>query len=44
VCEAFTIGRADAALVAGILHDGLTTVADLKDAMVQASLPVRRVA
>lgn len=44
VCEAFTEGGADAALVAGILHDGTTTVAELKMAMRNAPLPVREVA
>lgn len=44
VCEAISSGRADAALVAGILHDGLTTVGALKAAMRDASLPVREVA
>jgi imidazole glycerol-phosphate synthase subunit HisF len=35
-------GAADAALVAGILHDGMTTVGALKDAMAARGLPVRR--
>ena len=42
VCGALLEGRADAALVAGILHDGVTTVHALKDAMRAAGLPVRR--
>ncbi len=42
VCAAFSIGLADAALVAGILHDGCTTVAALKQAMADEHLPVRR--
>ncbi|HEX6059799.1 MAG TPA: imidazole glycerol phosphate synthase subunit HisF [Gemmatimonadaceae bacterium] len=37
-------GEADAALVAGILHDGLTTVAAIKDALAADGLPVRRAA
>lgn len=44
VCEAITAGGADAALVAGILHDGVTTVGALKAAMRAAALPVREVA
>ncbi|WKW10810.1 imidazole glycerol phosphate synthase subunit HisF [Pseudogemmatithrix spongiicola] len=44
VREAIVAGGADAALVAGILHDGTTTVAALKDAMRAAALPVREVA
>lgn len=44
VVDAITAGRADAALVAGILHDGLTTVAALKRAMRDAALPIREVA
>lgn len=41
VCDVFEHGRADAALLAGILHDGLTTVRAVKDAMRSVYLPVR---
>ena len=41
VREALTEGEADAALVAGILHDGLTTVAALKGLLANAGIPVR---
>lgn len=41
VCEVLTAGRADAALLAGILHDGVTTVRAVKQAMRDAHLPVR---
>ena len=41
VCDVFQLGNADAALLAGILHDGLTTVRAVKDAMREAQLPVR---
>lgn len=34
-------GGADAALVAGILHDGLTTIRDIKAEMARAGIPVR---
>ncbi|MCC7003523.1 MAG: imidazole glycerol phosphate synthase subunit HisF [Gemmatimonadaceae bacterium] len=44
VVAAITEGGADAALVAGILHDGVTTVAALKRAMRAAALPIREVA
>jgi cyclase len=44
VCEAIAEGGADAALVAGILHDGVTTVRALKEAMREVALPVREVA
>lgn len=44
VCAAITEGGADAALVAGILHDGTTTVGALKRAMRVAQVPVREVA
>jgi cyclase len=44
LCEAVTQGEADAVLVAGILHDGVTTVRALKEAMRVAALPVREVA
>jgi cyclase len=41
VCAVLTHGGADAALLAGILHDGVTTVGAVKRAMREASLPVR---
>jgi cyclase len=41
VCEVLSEGHADAALLAGILHDGLTTVGEVKAAMRAARLPVR---
>lgn len=44
VRDAIVRGGADAALVAGILHDGEVTVAALKDAMRAAGLPVREAA
>jgi cyclase len=44
VVDVLKQGGADAALVAGILHDQLTTVHALKDAMTRAQLPVRSAA
>jgi cyclase len=44
VCEVLEQTKASAALVAGILHDGLTTVHALKDAMAGRGIPVRRAA
>jgi cyclase len=44
VVSAIRDGGADAALVAGILHDGVTTVAEIKSAMHGAGLLVRAVA
>ena len=41
VCDVLEQGNADAALLAGILHDGLTTVRAVKAAMRDAHLPVR---
>src|SRR6478609_3545470 len=41
ICDVFELGNADAALLAGILHDGLITVRDVKSAMRAARLPVR---
>lgn len=41
VVAALRDGGADAALVAGILHDGVTTVTRLKQAMQAAGIPVR---
>ncbi|MGE0442595.1 MAG: imidazole glycerol phosphate synthase subunit HisF [Gemmatimonadales bacterium] len=42
VAAALTEGRASAALVAGILHDGTSTVRALKESMMAAGIPVRR--
>ncbi|MEQ8330332.1 MAG: imidazole glycerol phosphate synthase subunit HisF [Longimicrobiales bacterium] len=39
--DAFTEGKASAALVAGILHDGLTTVGALKNDLTGWGVPVR---
>lgn len=39
--DAFTSGRASAALVAGILHDGITTVGKLKTALTDWGINVR---
>ena len=44
VVAAIEEGHADAALVAGILHDGTVTVAKLKEQMREARLPVRNAA
>jgi cyclase len=41
VCDVLAHGHADAALLAGILHDGVTTVRAVKAAMRTAMLPVR---
>jgi len=45
VCDALREkgGGADAALVAGILHDGVTTVEAIKQRMEERGIPVRRV-
>jgi cyclase len=42
--DAILTGGADAVLVAGILHDGLTTVAELKQHLIDDGIAVRRVA
>ena len=39
--DAFTCGHASAALVAGILHDGLTTVTELKSSLIDWGIRVR---
>jgi imidazole glycerol-phosphate synthase subunit HisF len=44
VADVISKGGADAALVAGILHDGITTVGALKAAIANAGFPVRSVA
>lgn len=41
VCDAIIEGHADAALVAGIVHDRVTTVREIKRMMVAHDLPVR---
>jgi cyclase len=41
VCAVLQEGRADAALLAGVLHDGVTTVGAVKEAMLAANLSVR---
>jgi cyclase len=43
VRDAFQLAGADAALLAGILHDGLTTVRAIKAVLVQAGIAVRPV-
>ena len=42
VRDAFLLAGADAALVAGILHDGTTTVAALKSFLAESGIPVRQ--
>jgi cyclase len=44
VRDALTEGKADAALVAGILHDGLTTVGAIKTLLGASGLKIRSVA
>ena len=44
VVDAFDRGGADAALLAGILHDGTTDIRSVKDALAAADIVVRRVA
>jgi cyclase len=44
VRAALTSGGADAALVAGILHDGVTTVRAIKTALRDGGIPVREAA
>jgi imidazole glycerol-phosphate synthase subunit HisF len=41
VCDAITRGHADAALVAGIVHDGVTTVREIKRELTNHDIPVR---
>jgi len=41
VCDALMLGHADAALVAGILHGGATTVQHIKAEMTRYGIPVR---
>ncbi len=41
--DGLTLGRAQAVLLAGILHDGLTTVGQIKEALIGWGVPVRPV-
>jgi cyclase len=41
VCDAIVRGHADAALVAGILHEGVTTVRTIKAELARHGIPVR---
>ncbi len=41
ICDALVRGHADAALVAGILHEGVTTVQRIKAEMARRGIPVR---
>jgi imidazole glycerol-phosphate synthase subunit HisF len=44
VVDAFIRGGADAALLAGVLHDGITDIRSVKSALQAASIPVRTAA
>jgi cyclase len=44
IVDAIADGHADAALVAGILHDGVTTVGEIKRMLHEAHIPVREAA
>ena len=44
VREALTEGGADAALLAGILHDGVTTIGEIKKMLAWEGIPIRDVA
>lgn len=43
IADAFTEGKADAALLASILHDGTYTVGQLKERLAEKGIPVRKV-
>ena len=43
IAEAFTLGKASAALLASLLHDGVLTVKEIKDYLIKQSLPIRPV-
>jgi imidazole glycerol phosphate synthase subunit HisF len=42
VRDAFLLAGADAALLAGMVHDGATSIAALKDFLADSGIPVRR--
>ena len=41
IAEALTEGRASAALLASLLHDGVLTVSEIKADLLQRGLPIR---
>jgi len=41
IAEAFTEGKASAALLASLLHDGILSVEEIKDYLISNSLPIR---
>ncbi len=43
-CDVLLHTKAEAALVAGILHDGIATLREIKQALIEAQVPVRLVA
>jgi cyclase len=43
LAEAFTVGHADAAIVAGMIHSGEQTIAGIKAVLHAAGIPVRRI-
>ena len=43
IADAFLQGRADAAIVAGMIHTGETTIRDIKNALADYGIPVRTV-
>ena len=42
LADAFTLAHADAAIVAGMIHTGEWTIAQIKDELVAAGIPIRR--
>jgi len=42
VVELYETNSADAALLAGILHDGSTSIEAIKQALLQSGFPVRK--
>jgi cyclase len=42
LADAFNVAHADAAIVAGMVHTGDWTIAQIKDELAAAGIPVRR--
>jgi cyclase len=40
--DAFTIGKADAAIIAGMIHTGEYTIPQIKKELIAAGLPIRK--
>ena len=42
LAEAFTLGKADAAIIAGMIHTGEYTIPRIKQELIAAGIPIRK--